>query len=132
MTLLLDTQQQPGPDFGQQLVQKVIHVQSTSFPPGLTFVAQSEYGLAETVPGKSIPPAAKLAQCQIRTQERAYFHAREALSVLCTDMHAHKREGYSQLKCGVFGPGSVEWLPTIQPYTVGCPPVTWPSLQCNE
>ena len=51
----LDTQQQPGPAFGQQLVQNVTQVQSTGLPPGGTLVPQSEYGLAETVPGKSIP-----------------------------------------------------------------------------
>ena len=53
--VVLDTQQQPGPAFGQQLVQNVIHVQSTGLAPGGTFVSQPEYGLAETVPGKSIP-----------------------------------------------------------------------------
>eukprot|EP01050_Picozoa_sp_SAG11_P050507 SAG11_NODE_28186_length_324_cov_1.151111_1_plen_72_part_01 len=55
LLLPLDTQQQPGPGRAQQLVQNVIHVQSTSFAPGDTRVAQPEYLLAETVPGKSIP-----------------------------------------------------------------------------
>lgn len=53
--VVLDTQQQPGPAFGQQLVQNVTQVQSTGLPSGGTFVSQSEYGLAETVPGKSMP-----------------------------------------------------------------------------
>ena len=46
------TQQQPGPALGQQLVQKVTHVQSGAPMP---LVAQPEYGEVLTVPGKSIP-----------------------------------------------------------------------------
>ena len=36
-------------------MQKVIHVQSINFAPGLTGVAQFEYLLAVTVPSKSMP-----------------------------------------------------------------------------
>jgi hypothetical protein len=51
LLLLPDTQQQPGPALGQQLVQKVTHVQSGAAP----LVAQPEYCEALTVPSKSIP-----------------------------------------------------------------------------
>ena len=50
--LLLDTQQQPGPAVGQQLVQKVTQVQSGAPTP---LLAQLEYGEVLTVPSKSMP-----------------------------------------------------------------------------